>query len=218
MGTAHPAPPPSPKLIKKYANRRLYDTESSQYITLADLMKMTAEHIDFRVIDAKTGDDLTRSVLVQIVVEQEGNDQTAMMSVPVLRELIALYGTSPINRLFFNYLGDAMTNFFRHQKDLQRQTHELFERIAPAPMARAMSEQQIRMWKAVMNALNWSQPVERAAVPSIDLYSVAVDNRVDALPDPAVAMDEKLDDLRRQMTHLQRRIDELQNSDPRRHH
>lgn len=81
-----------PVIIKKYANRRLYDTESSSYITLEHLSLMTRAGREFKVVDAKSGDDITHNVLTQIIVEEE-NRGTTLLPVSFLRQLIAMYGT-----------------------------------------------------------------------------------------------------------------------------
>ena len=200
-----------PKLIKKYANRRLYDTEESKYITLGDLMEMTRRRIDYRVIDARGGQDITRQVLVQIIIEQEADEQTAMMSVPVLREMVSLYGNSPINRLFINYLGEVMTNFLRHQTELKEQTLRVFEGISPAPVSREMSEQQVRMWKAMMTALNWSpQDAGEDTLLLSDIYDGAArENSADAGSPKQPTDHSELRELRRQIEQLQRQVAEL---------
>lgn len=81
----------APVIVKKYANRRLYDTESSSYITLEHLAAMTRAGREFKVVDARTGDDITRGVLTQIIMEAESGAQT-MLPVPFLRSLISMYG------------------------------------------------------------------------------------------------------------------------------
>lgn len=205
-------PESPPKLIKKYANRRLYDTEESKYITLGDLMEMTRERIDYRVIDARGGQDITRQVLVQIIIEQEADEQTAVMSVPVLRELVSLYGNSPINRLFMNYLGEVMTNFLRHQTELREQTLRVFEGISPAPVSREMSEQQLRMWKAMMTAMNWSPPshIEEDLKSFTDIYDGATRETTPARQSrPDTANRSELQELRGQIVDLQRKVAEL---------
>ena len=80
-------------IIKKYANRRLYNTGSSSYITLDDLAKMTREDVDFKVVDAKSGDDITHSILTQIIMEEESSG-SQMLPVSFLRQLISMYGNS----------------------------------------------------------------------------------------------------------------------------
>jgi polyhydroxyalkanoate synthesis repressor PhaR len=104
-------------VVKKYANRRLYNTESSSYITLDNLAEMIRGGRDFVVYDAKTGDDITRSVLTQIIVEQESKG-SAMLPIGFLRQLIGFYGDS-MQGLVPNYLEQAMTSFARHQQQMR---------------------------------------------------------------------------------------------------
>jgi polyhydroxyalkanoate synthesis repressor PhaR len=103
-------------VIKKYANRRLYDTESSSYITLDRLAEMVREGREFEVIDAKTGEDITRQVLTQIIVDEEARGST-MLPVNFLKQLIGLYGNS-MQGVVPQYLDAAMDAFKRNQKAL----------------------------------------------------------------------------------------------------
>src|SRR5271167_5164861 len=91
---ATPAAEKPPVVVKKYANRRLYNTESSSYITLDTLADMVRGGRDFVVYDAKTGEDITRSVLTQIIVEEESKGGGSMLPIPFLRQLIGFYGDS----------------------------------------------------------------------------------------------------------------------------
>jgi polyhydroxyalkanoate synthesis repressor PhaR len=100
--------------IKKYANRRLYDTESSSYITLDRLAEMVREGREFEVVDAKTGEDITRQVLTQIIVDEEARGST-MLPVNFLKQLIGLYGNS-MQAVVPQYLEAAMDAFKRNQK------------------------------------------------------------------------------------------------------
>jgi polyhydroxyalkanoate synthesis repressor PhaR len=99
--------------IKKYANRRLYDTESSSYITLDRLAQMVREGREFEVVDAKTGEDITRQVLTQIIVDEEARGAT-MLPLNFLKQLIGLYGNSMQN-FVPQYLEAAMDSFQRNQ-------------------------------------------------------------------------------------------------------
>ena len=109
---------PSTKVtIKKYANRRLYDTESSTYITLDRLAAMVREEREFEVVDAKTGEDLTRQVLTQIIVDEESRG-TTMLPVNFLRQLIGLYGNS-MQGMVPQYLEAAMDAFQNNQNTLR---------------------------------------------------------------------------------------------------
>jgi polyhydroxyalkanoate synthesis repressor PhaR len=103
----------APVIIKKYANRRLYNTDTSAYITLDDLAKMTREGREFQVLDAKTGDDITRSVLAQIIMEEESRG-TTMMPAGFLRHLISMYGDQ-MQAMVPQYLEASMEAFRRNQ-------------------------------------------------------------------------------------------------------
>jgi len=105
-------------VIKKYANRRLYNTAKSSYVTLDDLAKMVRSGDDFAVYDAKTGEDITRSVLTQIIVEEEAKDQN-MLPTNFLRELIRLYG-DPLQGVVPSYLDAAMQAFNRNQEQMRK--------------------------------------------------------------------------------------------------
>ena len=105
-------------VIKKYANRRLYNTRKSSYVTLDDLSKMVREGEDFAVYDAKTGEDITRSVLTQIIVEEEAKEQN-MLPTNFLRELIRLYG-DPLQGVVPGYLDAAMEAFSRNQDQMRQ--------------------------------------------------------------------------------------------------
>lgn len=100
-------------IIKKYANRRLYNTESSSYITLEHLAVMTRDGREFKVVDAKTGEDITHNILTQIIMEEESRGQT-MLPVNFLRQLISMYGNS-MQSMVPQYLEASMDAFRRNQ-------------------------------------------------------------------------------------------------------
>jgi polyhydroxyalkanoate synthesis repressor PhaR len=137
-----------PKIvIKKYANRRLYNTAKSSYVTLDDLAKMVRAGEDFVVFDAKTGEDITRSVLTQIIVEEEAGEQN-MLPTNFLRDLIRLYG-DPLQRMVPSYLEASMEAFSRNQEQLRRafggtQALENFEQITRSNME--LFERSLRMF------------------------------------------------------------------------
>lgn len=127
---------PDPIIIKKYANRRLYNTGSSSYITLDHLGEMTREGIDFKVVDAKSGDDITRSVLTQIIMDEENRGQT-MLPTPFLRQLIAMYGDS-MQSMVPPYLEASMAALRRNQEQFRKSmagAFNPFETIAKQNMA-----------------------------------------------------------------------------------
>ena len=112
------------RIIKKYPNRRLYDTETSSYITLADVKKLVLEHIDFRVEDAKTKEDLTRSILLQIILEEESAG-APMFSSDMLTQIIRFYGNA-MQGMMGSYLEKNIHTFIEIQKRLQDQSRQLY--------------------------------------------------------------------------------------------
>jgi polyhydroxyalkanoate synthesis repressor PhaR len=112
------------RIIKKYPNRRLYDTANSGYITLADVKQMVLEFIDFQVIDAKSGDDLTRSILLQIILEEEGAG-APMFSSDMLSHIIRFYGNA-MQGMMGTYLEKNIRAFHDIQKTMQEQSARLY--------------------------------------------------------------------------------------------
>jgi len=112
------SPARPPVVVKKYANRRLYNTETSSYVTLEDLAAMVRQGRDFTVSDAKSGEDITRSVLTQIIVEEESKGQN-LLPIPFLRQLIGLYGDS-LQSVVPRYLEATMGAFARQQEGMRR--------------------------------------------------------------------------------------------------
>ncbi|HUA77443.1 MAG TPA: polyhydroxyalkanoate synthesis repressor PhaR [Acetobacteraceae bacterium] len=118
-----------PVVVKKYANRRLYNTESSSYITLDTLAEMVRGGRDFVVYDAKSGEDITRGVLTQIIVEEE-NKGRALLPTSFLRQLIAFYGDSMQN-LVPRYLEQAMASFARQQQEIRKAMQQTMGSLFP---------------------------------------------------------------------------------------
>ncbi|MBN9277280.1 MAG: polyhydroxyalkanoate synthesis repressor PhaR [Hyphomicrobium sp.] len=114
-----------PVVIKKYANRRLYNTETSTYVTLEDLAQMVRSERDFVVFDARTGDDLTHSVLTQIIVEQESRAGQTLLPVPFLRQLIRFYGGA-MERMVPSYLQVSLETLTREQDRFRKQFANAF--------------------------------------------------------------------------------------------
>jgi polyhydroxyalkanoate synthesis repressor PhaR len=112
------------RIIKKYPNRRLYDTETSSYITLADVKKLVLEQVEFRVEDAKTKDDLTRSILLQIILEEE-TAGAPMFSSDMLTQIIRFYGNA-MQGMMGSYLEKNIHTFIEIQKRLQDQSRQLY--------------------------------------------------------------------------------------------
>ncbi|MBE5072841.1 polyhydroxyalkanoate synthesis repressor PhaR [Erythrobacteraceae bacterium E2-1 Yellow Sea] len=174
-----------PVIVKKYANRRLYNTASSSYITLDDLAGMVRENVEFQVLDAKTGDDITHSILTQIIMDEESNGEQ-MLPVSFLRELISLYGNSMQN-MMPSYLDAAMANFRENQGKIR----EAFEN---SPLAK-LQETQMAMMRAATKAF----------MPG------AVSQGAKATAEPEAEEENELDALRKQMAAMQKKLDDLGN-------
>lgn len=141
----------SPVVIKKYANRRLYNTDTSSYVTLDDLAEMVRSERDFSVHDAKTGEDLTHAVLTQIIFEQESKGQN-LLPIRFLRQLIRFYGDS-IERMVPSYLEFSLDSLTREQDKYRKQ----FEGAFATPPFEAMQEhakQNLAMFEKAMEMFN----------------------------------------------------------------
>ena len=126
-------------IVKKYANRRLYDTSKSSYVTLEDLAEMVREGLDFKVIDAKSEKNLTQSVLTQIIVEQESKEGGAnLLPQNFLKEIIKFYGGN-MEAFVPTYLEQAMQNFVQSQEQVQEQMKQSFGTMMPNGTMPSMS-------------------------------------------------------------------------------
>jgi polyhydroxyalkanoate synthesis repressor PhaR len=181
----------TPIIIKKYANRRLYNTGSSSYITLEDLARMTRENIDFKVIDAKTGDDITHAILTQIIMEEESSGGEQMLPIGFLRQLISMYGNS-MQSMIPSYLDAMMDNFRANQSKL----HEAFMARAGGTPLGKLAETNMALMRAATDALMPKRGNGGAATPS---------------PSPAgsSASPDELAELRQQMAAMQKKLDEM---------
>src|SRR5579872_3920834 len=138
-------------VVKKYANRRLYNTATSSYVTLEDLAKMIKDGGDFIVHDAKTGEDITRSVLTQIIVEQEQKGQN-LLPISFLRQLIGFYGDS-MQFLVPGYLEQAMVAFARNQERMRENLRATFG-IFPFGQFEEMGKQNMALFERTLRMLS----------------------------------------------------------------
>ena len=138
-----------PVVVKKYANRRLYNTESSSYITLDNLAEMVRQGRDFVVYDAKSGDDITRGVLTQIIVEEEGKGQN-LLPTNFLRQLIGFYGGS-MQGLVPKYLEHAMSSFAQQQEQMRAAMQKTMGGLFPFGNIEEVSRQNMAMMERAFN-------------------------------------------------------------------
>ena len=157
-----------PVVVKKYANRRLYNTESSSYITLDSLAEMVRDGRDFVVYDAKTSEDITRSVLTQIIVEEESKGR-AMLPTGFLRQLIGFYGDS-MQGMVPNYLESAMSAFARQQDQVSKTVQQTMAPFLPPGLAPGLEEvgrQNRAMMERAMSLFTPFLPAETRPAPTI---------------------------------------------------
>lgn len=133
--------------IKKYPNRRLYDTSQSQYVNLETIKQMVMRHTEFQIVDSKTDEDLTKSILLQIISEQETNDKQSLLTNQVLKQLIRFYD-SDLQLFLRMYLEQSMANFLDQQDAMQGILKNL---IATSPMGvfGEMFEKNMDIWRHV---------------------------------------------------------------------
>lgn len=146
-----------PTIVKKYANRRLYDTGRSSYVTLEDLAELVREGHDFVVQDAKSGEDLTHQVLAQIIVDKESTGPT-MLPVPFLRQLISYYGDS-LQHLVPDYLQTSFEQFVNNQEQFRTQVNKSLQGMMATPVSTVsaveeMTRKNMQMFQKAMTA--WS--------------------------------------------------------------
>ena len=180
-------------IIKKYANRRLYNTETSSYITLDHLAAMTREGRDFKVVDAKTDEDITHNVLTQIIMDEESRGQ-AMLPVSFLRQLISMYGDS-MQAMVPGYLEDSMNSFRRNQEEFRSAVAGAF---AQTPFAE-MAKRNLEMLGAAAGAF---PPVGGAVA---NPFAPAAP----AAPAAAVSKDDEIAALKAELAQLQSKVDRL---------
>ena len=149
------------RTIKKYPNRRLYDTEISSYITLEEVRQLVLDNEEFEVRDAKTGDDLTRSVLLQIISEHEERGQP-MFTTHLLSQIIRFYGDS-LQGFMGSYLERSMQMFLEQQQQFRQQMSGLIGQ-APWTMLNQLTERNLELWKEFQRNLtggNMGRPAEK---------------------------------------------------------
>jgi polyhydroxyalkanoate synthesis repressor PhaR len=187
-----------PTTIKKYANRRLYNTGTSTYVTLEDLAAMVKDGEDFLVYDAKSGDDITRSVLAQIIFEQENKAGQNLLPTTFLRQLIRFYGDS-MQMVVPKYLEQSIDSLTREQEKFRKQMTNTFSMTPFAPLEETVRrnmelfQQTFSMFKPFVpprGGVGTGVEPERASPPAVDTTDT-------------------MDDLRRQMKEMQDRLERM---------
>ena len=191
--TAQKAAEPQPITIKKYANRRLYNTATSSYVTLDHLSKMVKAGEDFVVYDAKTGADITRSVLTQIIVEEESKGEN-LLPTSFLRQLIGFYGGN-MQMLVPKYLEHSMQSFAKNQEQMSDMLRDSMGGMFPLKQMEEMGKQNRAMFEQAMRMFN----------PAAD--HDASDAKTSAKAETGTAKSgSDLDELNRKISELQAQI------------
>ncbi|CAI8759704.1 polyhydroxyalkanoate synthesis repressor PhaR [Methylocaldum szegediense] len=134
------------RIIKKYPNRRLYDTAISKYVTFGDIRRLVREAIKFRVVDAKTDEDITRSVLLQLILEEEEKGQP-IFTTEILEQIIRTYGNA-MQGFMTAYLKESMDVFLTQQKLMQAQMTNLIKH-APLSVFTELTQQNLKLWQTM---------------------------------------------------------------------
>ncbi|MBS0531964.1 MAG: polyhydroxyalkanoate synthesis repressor PhaR [Proteobacteria bacterium] len=187
----------TPTTIKKYANRRLYNTGTSTYVTLEDLAAMVKQGEDFLVYDAKTGDDITRSVLAQIIFEQENKAGQNLLPTTFLRQLIRFYGDS-MQMVVPKYLEQSIDTLTREQEKFRKQMTSAFSAGPFAPLEEHV-RRNMELFERTFSMFKPFVPPRAGAA---------------AAPEPEKTPDTSdasgnIDDLRRQMKEMQERLEQM---------
>ncbi len=185
----------TPITIKKYANRRLYNTATSSYVTLDHLCQMVKDNEDFVVFDAKTGDDITRSVLTQIIVEEEGKAGQNLLPISFLRQLIGFYGDS-LGGLVPRYLEHSMQVFHRNEEQMRHYVHNALDGLFPFQSIEEVSKQNVALFES---ALKMFSP----------FYAGGSEGK-DGVPHvPPAAVASPMEELQKRLNIMQQQLDAL---------
>jgi len=193
--TSHPGS--NPVVIKKYANRRLYNTQTSSYVTLDHLAQMVKDGTEFEVRDARTGEDITRSVLTQIIFEEEAKGQS-LLPIRFLRQLIRFYGDS-LQAFLPGYLDLSMESFTKNQEDMRGRMTEAFGGGGQA--LENLTRQNLAMFERAMKMFSPFAMMgrENGAAPKPANGSV----------EPSSAQSEEIGELKNEIEAMRRQLSEL---------
>ena len=187
-------------VIKKYANRRLYNTSTSSYVTLGTLCMMVKEGQDFVVRDAKSGEDITRSVLTQIIFEEENKGQN-LLSIFFLRQLICFYGDS-LQNMVPRYLDSTMAAFTQNQEQFRQHFSKSIENANPISKMEELGQQNLAMFQQTVGMFSpfGSDGQERDGAREPKPHTTT-------LPDNDI--NDELDRLRQQLAQMQQQLNRL---------
>jgi polyhydroxyalkanoate synthesis repressor PhaR len=205
--SAAASPNPNATVIKKYANRRLYNTATSTYVTLEDLAQMVRAGTDFIVYDAKTGEDITRSVLTQIIFEEENKGGTGnLLPINFLRQLIRFYGDS-MQGIVPNYLEMSLDSLTREQDKFRKQMGDAFG----GEVLKGMEEQTRRNMQMFQDAMKMFNPFAAAMGGGMPGMPGAESPKPKPEAAAPSASNDDLKSLKDQLSQMQAKLDSLAN-------
>jgi polyhydroxyalkanoate synthesis repressor PhaR len=187
----------APVIIKKYANRRLYNTQTSSYVTLDHLSSMVKEGTEFEVRDARTGEDITRSVLTQIIFEEEAKGQS-LLPIKFLRQLIRFYGDS-LQSFVPGYLDMSMDGFAKNQEVMRTRLAEAFG--GSGQVIENLTRQNMAMFERAMSMFSPFAATRRAGGAEDDVKPAA--------PEPKAKPSEEIGELKSEIEAMRRQLAEL---------
>ncbi|MGB0682709.1 MAG: polyhydroxyalkanoate synthesis repressor PhaR [Magnetovibrionaceae bacterium] len=200
--------------IKKYANRRLYNTATSSYVTLDHLAQMVKDGTDFVVFDAKSGDDITRQVLTHIIVEEEAKGQN-LLPISFLRHLISFYGDS-LQGVVPNYLEQSMQAFAKNQEQMREYVQDAYRGLNPFGQLEEMNRQNVamferamKMWSPFANDPNgpFQGPLGGGEMPPASSPGGGAAPAPDSAQEPAA--NQTIDDLRGKLQEMEQQLNAL---------
>jgi len=197
----------APITIKKYANRRLYNTATSSYVTLDHLSQMVKDGTDFVVFDAKSGDDITRQVLTHIIVEEESKGGQNLLPINFLRHLISFYGDS-LQSLVPQYLDHSMGSFARNQEQMRHYMSDALDGLMPFQQFEEMGKQNMALFEGAMKMFT---PFMGAGGvrPGEDDADKGSPKKAKPKSKKQAPNEENLEDLVAQLETMQRQLNEL---------
>lgn len=192
----------SPVTIKKYANRRLYNTATSSYVTLDHLCQMVKDGVEFAVFDAKTGEEITRSVLTQIIVEEEAKTGQNLLPISFLRQLIGFYGDNMQQMMLPQYLDFSIRSFAENQEKMRSYMTDAFGSVFPFGQIEEMGKKNMEIFERAMRAFTPfpnEEAAERNGEPDAVNRQAAADQaeRVEALQAQLAEMQRQLKDMQK---------------------
>lgn len=195
-----------PVIVKKYANRRLYNTDTSTYVTLDDLAEMVRIERDFVVYDAKSGEDLTHSVLTQIIVDQESRGQQNLLPIRFLRQLIRLYGDS-MERLVPSYLEFSLDAWTKEQARYRKQFANAFGASAFDAL-QDQARKNIEMFQKALGMFTPFSTTGSEAASESGKTEICAQQRPKTDATPGASPDD-IDTMRAELSSLQERLERL---------